>query len=80
MAKGYTCPNCDEKKFHKVKAVYVCSNCKAVGWDKTPGSAGAGKGSKCNSCSNHTVKVVHEDKKRNFKVYFCSECKATYIL
>jgi len=80
MAKGNTCPNCGEHKFHKEKGVYICSNCNAVGWDTTPSSPGAGKGSKCNNCDNHTVKPVHTDSERGFTVNFCSTCKSTFIV
>lgn len=79
MAKGNTCPQCGEHKYHEAKGVCVCSSCGAVGWDVTPGSPGAGKGSKCNLCESHTVKAVHTDKARNFTVNFCSTCKATFI-
>jgi hypothetical protein len=79
MAKGNTCPNCGRQMFHQEKAVRVCSACGAVGWDVTPGSAGAGKGSKCVLCGANTVRTVHDDK-RGFAVKYCSTCKSTLIV
>jgi hypothetical protein len=79
MAKGSTCPNCGELTFHQEKAVRVCSSCGAMGWDKTPGSAGSGKGSVCNLCGGHTVKTVHQDE-RGFAVKFCSACGSTFTI
>ena len=80
MAKGNTCPSCGELKFHKDGAVRICSECGAVGWEMTPGSKGAGKGSKCILCGNQTAKRVYEDATRKFQVIYCSTCKSTHIL
>ena len=79
MPKGSKCPKCGELTFHKEKAVMVCSQCGAVGWDTIPGSAGAGKGKKCLRCGNNTVRAVHSDEQRNLTHYFCSTCKSTYF-
>lgn len=78
MAKGSTCPNCGNTTFHKEKGVMVCSSCNAVGWDTTPGSAGAGKGEACRICRKNTVRVMFED--GNKKIKFCSTCKSTFII
>ncbi len=78
MAKGRTCPNCGNTTFHKQKGVMICSTCDAVGWDTTPGSAGAGKGETCKLCGKSTVKTVRKDDKKTIK--FCSTCKSTFII
>ncbi|NTU50152.1 MAG: hypothetical protein HGA87_04585 [Desulfobulbaceae bacterium] len=78
MAKGNTCPNCGETKFHKEKGIMKCSQCGAIGWDTTPNSAGPGKGEKCKLCTNNTVRTMYTDDKKTIK--FCSTCKSTFIM
>ena len=79
MAKGDTCPSCGGQTFHKVQAYRQCSNCKTVGWNGEPMSAGGGKGAICKQCGESRVRRVYANIKRKFRVMHCYGCKVTSI-
>ncbi len=81
MAKGESCPNCGNNKFHmESQGGRVCSNCQCRGWlpskeDKPTG--GGGKGMKCGHCTQSTLVKV-DDKSPSLR--FCTSCRAVALM
>lgn len=60
MARGQTCPHCNEETFHMDGSVRKCSNCETIGWgwNNPTNNVGQGRGNTCPNCSNLTLHDV----------------------
>ena len=79
MAKGATCPFCqDQKWLKKKKGLRRCSNCGTIGWlgDEKP-SGGGGQGLKCPHCERKTLVKLGTFKKA--EVRRCTSCELLAI-
>lgn len=62
MAKGNTCPCCNNLTFHNEGSFRKCSECKYIGWAWNQPIEGVGKGSgkRCPHCSKQTLHEIGE--------------------
>ncbi len=60
MAKGNTCPHCNELKLHDEGSYRKCSGCKYIGWawNQDIKNVGKGSGKKCPHCSKQTLHEI----------------------
>ncbi len=81
MAKGESCPNCGDNKFHSItQGGRVCSKCKCRGWlpsKKDKPTGGGGTGIKCGSCEQRTLVKVDD---QSPALRYCTNCAAVALL
>ena len=72
MARGETCPNCGEMKWHQSdRGGHECSGCGTRGWlAGGPPTGGGGRGQRCHQCGKLTL--VAADEGGNLR--FCTHC------
>ena len=60
MARGSTCPGCNNLTFFDQGSYDECSHCGYIGWSWRKGISrvGKGKGNLCPNCKNQTLHMV----------------------
>ena len=78
VMQGQKCPICERQTFHPKGQVWRCASCGIAGWQGGRPAKGAGRGAKCKTCGNWTLRDVATTKGGD-RIYHCSTCAAVHF-